>query len=188
MKVIIERKQRTRRCKICRAPFVPRSMMHKVCGPDCAAEHAQRERTARQRKESREKRESLKTLAQLAKEAEQYVNRYARLRDANEGCVSCDRPASWDGQWHASHFKSVGANSALRFHLWNIHKACSICNAHLSGNIGEYTRRLPGRIGQERFDFIQSHDRVRRYSREYLMRLKDVAKRACKRLEKRVGK
>lgn len=134
-----------------------------------------------ERKEIKARKEKIKNPSQLAKDAEHYVNRYVRLRDANCGCVSCDRPASWDGQWHASHLKSVGANSALRFHLWNIHKACSICNKELSGNIGAYLERLPARIGQERFEFIKNHPRERRYTRDYLIRLKQVFQRMCKR-------
>ena len=190
-------KQKT--CKQCRIRFVPSRPMQVCCSLDCAVDYGRKltaikaakkalaERMAAQesRKTIRLKLESLKPLSQLAKDAEYWVNRYVRLRDFDKGCISCDRPATWNGQWHASHFKSVGANSALRFHLWNIHRACSICNNHLSGNIGEYARRLPERIGQQRFDYIQSHPRERKYTREYLVRLKAVAMRACKRLEKR---
>lgn len=179
-------KFRTRRCAVCRNRFTPRSMTHRACSADCAVTLAEISRKKVEKKADRRKRENLKTLSQLAKEAEQYVNKYVRLRDANRSCISCDRPASWDGQWHASHFKSVGANSALRFNLWNIHKACSICNSHLSGNIGEYAKRLPFRIGQERFDFLQSHERTCRYSREYLIRLKQVAMKACRRMERKL--
>jgi hypothetical protein len=179
-------------CRVCESKFVPSRPMQVTCSIPCAIAEGrkvtakkQKALKAAEKKADRAKRENLKTLAQLAKDAEHWVNRYVRLRDEGKGCVSCDRPATWDGQWHASHFKSVGSNSALRFHLWNIHKACSICNNHLSGNIGEYSRRLPARIGQERFDFLMLSPREKKYTRDYLIRIKSVAMKACKRLEKR---
>ena len=116
----------------------------------------------------------MKTLRQLANEAQEKVNLYVRLRDAKEGCISCEKPASWDGQWHASHYRSVGAASAVRFNLWNIHKACSVCNHHKSGNIAEYTPRIISKIGQEKVDWLNSQNDVVKYTREYLIRIKKV--------------
>lgn len=185
-------KQKT--CKWCKQKFEPSRPTKICCSPDCEydyglkhASRAEQIRGLEDRKVIKAKLEKLKTVAQLAKDAEHWINRIARLRDKNEPCISCDRTAKWGGQWHASHFKSVGSNSALRFNLLNIHKACSICNNHLSGNIAEYARRLPDRIGIERFRFIDNHSRDRKYSREYLIRLKAVAMRWCKRLERRAA-
>ena len=191
--------KKPRCCRICKSLFQPRKALQNVCSFECEVklgiimaerskkrrEQAERIAEVASRKILKLKLENLKTVSQLAKEAEQWINKIARLRDKDEPCISCDRQADWGGQWHASHFKSVGANSALRFNLLNIHKACSICNNHLSGNIAEYARRLPGRIGVERFRFIENHSRNRKYSREYLLRLKAVAMRWYKRLERR---
>jgi hypothetical protein len=141
-----------------------------------------------------EKAEAKRTRAQLAalkprshwlKTAQAEVNRYVRLRDFRFGCVSCDRPASWDGQWHASHFRSVGAASAVRFNLWNIHKACSICNNWKSGNLSEYEPRLRERIGADRVDWLRAQNRITLYSIEQLKRLRHVFARKANRLEKR---
>lgn len=190
------------RCKYCSELYKPARTMQpgRVCNSiECQAKHAEeviadrRKKTAKaeriaaaeDRKTVKIKLETLKPLSKLAKEAEHWINRIARIRDKDMPCISCDRPHSWNGQWHASHYKSVGSNSALRFNLLNIHKACSICNNHLSGNIAEYARRLPDRIGIERFGLIENHPRDRKYSREYLIRLKLIAMRWCKRLERR---
>ena len=195
---------RPKLCPECRAKYQPVRQMQPCCeNEECKASfairHIEASRKRRQmqrvkaeriagiedRKTVKLKLEKLKPLSKLAKEAERWINRIARIRDKDKPCISCDRPHSWNGQWHASHYKSVGSNSALRFNLSNIHKACSICNNHLSGNIAEYARRLPDRIGMERFRFIENHPRERKYSREYLIRLKAVAMRWCKRLERR---
>jgi len=104
-------------------------------------------------------------------ELQALVNRYARIRDSADGCMSCDKPASWNGQWHASHYYSRGHSSSLRFNLWNIHKACSICNNHLSGNIEQYTPRIIEKIGRERYDWLASHrSDIRSYDVEWIRR------------------
>jgi len=181
-------------CKVCKAVFQPRPMQS-VCGPDCAREFArdkrEREDRKKQREEGRQTRarlEELKTLPQLANEAQEKVNLYVRLRDAREGCISCNRPATWDGQWHASHYRSVGAASSVRFNLWNIHKACSICNHHKSGNIAEYTPRLISKIGQQKVDWLSQQNTVNKYTRQYLLRMKAVFAKKAARQRKRLEK
>lgn len=189
------------KCAICRTPFNKRSMAHKLCGnPDCAVEWALKEKAKRERKEQRAqakakseerkadraKKESLKTRSDWIKEAQAAFNRAIRLRDANLGCVSCEKPATWNGQWHASHYKSVGSNSALRFNLWNVHKSCSVCNNYKSGNIGEYRPRLIARVGIDRVDWLDAHPRIRSYSVLELKRMKSIFNRLCKRYERRL--
>ena len=185
---------RPRRCAYCKQQYMPTLPMQKACSLDCAkgmapSMRAKAEKRAQvlERKRDREARERIKPRAKWLKEAEHAVNRYVRLRDAHLGCVSCDKPASWGGQWHASHFRSVGAASAVRFHLWNIHKACSVCNKHLSGNLAEYEPRLRALIGSERVDWLRSQNHLADYPIEYLSRLKRLFNRKANRLEKRLG-
>jgi hypothetical protein len=137
---------------------------------------------------TREKLEKLKTRTQWASEAQKEVNRYVRLRDVHLGCVSCDKPANWDGQWHASHFRSVGAASAVRFNLWNIHKSCSVCNNWKSGNLSDFEPRLREKIGNQKVDWLRTQNKRAHYSIEYLKRLKYVMKKKANRQEARNGK
>ena len=181
-----------RTCRVCREPFEPRQPMAVVCSLECAKsfaasirEKTEKQAATKQRKADRERKEKLKSLSQLAKEAEREVNRYVRARDFKEGCISCDKPATWQGQWHASHFRSVGAAKQLRFNLWNIHKACSVCNNWKSGNIGEYAPRLLQKIGPEKYQFLVAQNGCRQYNREYLERLKQVFAKKAKRKERR---
>jgi hypothetical protein len=184
-------KQKT--CKACRQKFVPSRPMQAACTPACAIAIAERKRekqaqqmAAEKRKEARQRLERIKTRAQWMKEAQAAVNRYVRLRDRDKGCISCDRPATWDGQWHASHFRSVGAASAVRFNLWNIHKACSVCNHHLSGNVAGYTPRLIEKVGPEKVEWLQQQNQIVRYEIEYLKRLKSVFNRRANRVAKMI--
>lgn len=182
---------RPKTCSVCKTEFTPSRPLQKVCGPVCALAHA-KARESRQRKaiekverrEIRAAKERIKSRAEYLKEAQAVMNRYVRLRDARLGCVSCDKPATWPGQWHCSHFRSVGAAPHIRFNLWNMHRACSICNNHLSGNIAEYLPRLIERIGAERVEALQCDSRIVRYDIPYLKRLKAVFSKKCRRLEK----
>ena len=183
-------KQKT--CKSCRQKFVPSRPMQSACSPACAIATAERKREkqaqqeeARKRKEARQRLEAAKSRADWLREAQAAVNRYVRLRDRDKGCVSCDRPATWGGQWHASHFRSVGAASAVRFNLWNIHKACSVCNHHLSGNVAGYMPRLIEKVGTEKVEWLQQQNQIVRYEIEYLKRLKSVFNRRANRVAKR---
>lgn len=169
---------RTIPCDVCKQPFMQTRLMQKVCpGWRCASKLPRMLR----RKERAEDRRKLMTRQDWLKLAEKQVNAYVRARDAALPCISCDRPASWQGQWHASHFRSVKAASAIRYNLWNIHKACSVCNAHLSGNLSEYEPRLKAKIGDAKVAWLRAQNQVVRYKPEYLERLADVFRRKTKR-------
>ena len=185
---------RPRKCAVraCRALFVPTQSFQSWCSPECGVQIArdkqQKERTALakiERKAIREAKERIKPRAAYMKEAQMVINRYVRLRDAHLGCVSCERPATWQGQWHASHFRSRGAAPHLRFNLHNIHKACSICNNHLSGNIMGYRPELVRRIGEERVAMLEASQERAGFTIDYLKRLKRVFAEKVRRLEAR---
>ena len=190
--------KRKRTCRVCRNLFQPVRCLQQTCSFDCEVKlgliHAERSKAKREKAEriaeiasTKILREKLKTKSQWMKETQAAINSYVRIRDSELGCISCDKPSSWNGQWHASHFKSTGANSFLRFNLWNIHKACSVCNNHLSGNIGEYSKRLPEKIGNERFEYLDTAPKIGKYSVEYLKRLRDIFRKKTRILIKRRG-
>ena len=194
--MVIERKPaKPKKCRVatCRASFVPARIGQAVCSPACAMIDAPRhEPKARkaladiERRDIKVRKEKLKIRADHAKEAQAVINRYVRLRDAHLGCISCDKPANWGGQWHCSHFRSVGAAAHLRFNLWNMNKSCSQCNAHLSGNIMGYRPRLVAKIGQEKVDWLECNQDLVRHEIPYLKRLKAVFAKKCRRLEARI--
>ena len=181
-------KVKQKKCKVCRTEFTPSKPMQCVCGLQCAlslasSAKAKRERSqaSQERNETKAKLEKLKSRADWAREAQAEVNRYVRYRDMHLGCVSCDKPATWDGQWHASHFRSVGAASAVRFNLWNIHKSCSVCNNWKSGNLSDYEPRLRAKIGDAKVDWLRTQNHVVSYSVDYLKRVKKVFAKKSKR-------
>lgn len=180
------------KCKHCRqrTESVGR-LLHESCvEPWLVAERARKAviKLKVERELNRQRRLAIKPRAKWLAECQAIVNAIVRLRDRELGCVSCDRPATWDGQWHASHFRSVGAASSVRFHMWNIHRACSICNNHKSGNLEGYRPRIVERIGQEKVDWLLSQNQLANYRIPYLTRFKKVMGKRLRRLLQREEK
>ena len=104
----------------------------------------------------RERKEKLKSRSDWLKDLQRVFNEFIRLRDVDLPCISCGR--YHEGQYHAGHYRSVGACPELRFNEDNVHKQCSACNSHLSGNILEYRLGLIEKIGLERVEFLERKD------------------------------
>lgn len=180
------------KCSDCRQPFSKFNSMQKRCllcailkGREMSLRSATKlEKEARKadRIKAKARVAAAKRLSELAAEAQIEVNRYVRLRDRDKGCCSCDKPSTWGGKWHCSHYIAVGASSALRFNLWNMAKSCSQCNYHKGGNIQVYGLRMD----PLKKEFLDNHPRGRRYTREYLVRIKKIAARRCRMIEKRI--
>lgn len=189
----------TRPCtyEACGKDFTPARPLQSVCSQRCATRKAQaavkaREEAAKvERAKDRARWEAIKPISEWEDECRQIVQKIARIRDRDDGCISCHLPATWGGQWHGSHFRSVGACSALQLHLWNIHKACSGCNYHKGGNIINYRPRLVEKIGQDKVDWLEAQNQVTKRSGPeyvaYLKRFKKVMGKRARRMEKRYG-
>lgn len=184
---------RRTRCPHCRAKLEAGQRIHAECiDPYAEAEEAKAKRKAAkaalmaakvERAEDRKKREQQKTIPQIEEDCRRIVQKIARIRDKDDGCISCELPSSWDGQWHGSHFRSHGAASAVQFHLWNINKACWICNKLYSGRINQYEPKLIEKIGQDRVDWLKAQNHLVRNTRDYLARFKAVMGKRLRRLE-----
>lgn len=152
---------KTARCKQCKAKWELTEMVSTpsrlgyFCNYDCAAIYGlnnipkgQKLQKKQASKDLREFKANDKSV--LMPKAQTAFNKFIRERDKNLPCISCQRFHT--GQYHAGHYKTVGARGDIRFNEDNCHKQCSVCNNHLSANIAEYTPRLIEKIGQERFD------------------------------------
>lgn len=152
-----------KKCKACGEKFIPTKPLQQVCDYKCAIIYAARKmaKAENQRKnvvkrELREQKEKLKTRQDWLKEVQQVFNKYIRLRDASDGCISCNKPATWDGQWHASHFYATSIRPNLRFNENNVHKACSVCNNYMHGNLTPYREKLIIKIGIEEMHILDN--------------------------------
>ena len=143
------------------------------------------------RKRRQEKRESLKSKSRWDKEAQSAFNRYIRIRDEGKECVSCGNPLLGKSNYltgsaiDASHYRSRGAASHLKFNVFNVHSACTRCNRQLSGNAVEYRIRLVDRIGLKRVERLEADNAPRRFDVTYLKRVKAIFSRRANALMKR---
>ena len=183
------------KCTNC-GKYYPRESMKivpagKFCKIDCLLDYANNStdkllKTARKltKKQDNLRKKKAKPKSKWLSELQTLVNKYVRLRDIKDGCISCDKPASWAGQWHASHYYSRGHSSSLRFNLNNIHKSCSVCNSHLSGNIEQYRPRIIEKIGKDKLDNLtRRKSDIRPYSVEWIERAIKVTRKAIKRVQ-----
>lgn len=176
------------KCKTCKQPATIKIQMANFCSVECAYKHSRKlQEQARKRKEVKAKREhakrkeSLKTRAQWLKEAQAEFNKFIRLRDAGNPCISCGR--HHQGQYHAGHYLSVGACPELRFTEENVHLQCMPCNAHLSGNIVNYRKALIEKIGDNRVEWLEGKheplkltiEQIKEIKLKYRAKAKDIA-------------
>ena len=203
------RKPARRKCKVCNERFIPQYDNIRWCCPAHGAIYAlelrsrekvkaeakrikaQKEAEKEGRQRRQKMRESFKSKSQWDKEAQSAFNRYIRIRDEGKECVSCGSPLMGKSNYltgsaiDASHYRSRGAASHLKFNVFNVHSACTRCNRQLSGNAVEYRIRLIERIGLERVERLESDNAARRFDIPYLQRIKSIFTRKARALEKR---
>jgi hypothetical protein len=183
-----------KKCEWCPQLFTPKHMGHTFCSPKClfrhrkAKEAEEKARRKAEKAQDKARSDALKSVSEWEDECRKIVQEIARIRDRKEGCISCHMGPNYGGLWHGSHFRSVGACSALQFHLWNIHKACAQCNLHKSGNIAAYRPRLVEKIGVEKVEWLECQNDVTKRSGKvyiaYLQRFKKVMGKRRNRLKK----
>ena len=178
----MERKLKEKKCKGCGDKFMPMRPLQSVCSPMCAVKLAQTLRMKQERKELREAKQRIKSRAEWLKEAQSEFNKYIRLRDADQPCISCQRFHS--GQYHAGHYRTVGSAPELRFNECNVHKQCAPCNNHLSGNIVNYRRNLVERIGLEKVEWLEGKHEPLKLTIPEIIAIRDKYRLLCKALTK----
>ncbi|MFJ2324957.1 recombination protein NinG [Pseudomonas sp. NPDC087690] len=188
----IARKQsKPKKCCVvsCGKSFIPSRIGQAVCSPACAAmdapRHQEKARKAIDQCERREikvRKEKLKSRAEHMREAQAAFNEWIRLRDADRPCVSCGR--HHEGQYHAGHYRSVGANPELRFEPLNVWKQCAPCNTHLSGNLVNYRISLLQLIGVEQVEWLEGPHEPRKYTVEEIKTIKAEYRAKARELKK----
>lgn len=137
------------------------------------------EKAGRQRQA--ERRQAVKPISYFIRQAQQEFNEYIRYRDRQLPCISCGR--HHDGQYHAGHFRTTGANPEMRFNEDNCHRQCAPCNNHLSGNLIAYRPALILKIGQARFDALMAPHELPKWKREDYVRIRDEYRAKLKKLK-----
>lgn len=179
---------KAKKCRICKTEFTPTRIIQPTCESfDCKLKHgleaAQKSRLKRLKHEAKLHREAkvkAKTRSQWIKEAQAVVNKWIRLRDTDQTCISCGRHHT--GQYHAGHYMATSIRPSLRFDERNIYKQCQPCNMHLHGNLIEYRKRLIEKKGIELVEWLEGRHEPKKYTidelkqiiAEYKLKLKEL--------------
>jgi len=139
-----------------------------------------RDRKKAERMALKERKEKTKKPQDFATDAQKVFNKFIRLRDANDPCISCGNLNA--NQYHAGHYKTTKARPDLRFNEDNVNKQCGQCNFFESGNIHKYKLGLIEKIGQKRVDDLEIV-RDNESSIEYYKLIKEQYKLKIKEIE-----
>lgn len=200
------------KCKLCKKKFEAFNSTQPFCSPDHAyawlnteegkaktqkvREKAAKKKIAAQKKKDRETKERLKSRGEWIAHLQKEFNRFIRLRDHYQPCISCGRHDSQiqeqgrGGKWDAGHYRSVGSTPELRFTEDNVHKQCKKCNNFQSGNHVEYRKYLIERIGIERVLVVEGPTKPLKLSipeiRELIKHYRQKANELQKQIEEAV--
>ena len=182
------------RCLHCREYHPADSVLRLPAGSFCSLQHAVDYGRAKAQK-AKEKAQVKAHKAQKAKVKEgdirhqhkltqSTVNRLCLLLDSGKPCVSCGRPDQGGRLRNAGHFKSRGANSALRYDLLNVHGQCTYCNLYNSGAVEGYRQGLLERYGSAILDYLDTAPRVRAWTAQELIQMRSEISEEIRRLER----
>ena len=183
-----ELKIKSKKCRVCQDEFKPFQTTQVVCGPRCAIVLAESKSREKYAKENRQAKVKLKTRSELLKEAQSVINSYVRARDKGLPCISCgcmETDKGVGGHFDAGHYRSRGSAPHLRFNTLNIFGQCKRCNRYLSGNYSEFRKGLIKRKGKEYVEYIENLYYSKKFTVEYLKRLKKVINKKTRIMLKR---
>ena len=176
-------KPKQKKCKVCKHKYTPFQTTQQVCGTICAIELAKIKLKAKLEKDHRKRKRELKDNDRKfqIKKTQTIFNSFIRARDIKMGCISCGR--NHNGQYHAGHYRTTGANPELRFCEDNCHKQCSPCNLHLSGNLVNYRINLIHKIGLDKVEWLEGPHEAKRYTIDDLKELQEFYKSKLRGME-----
>lgn len=163
-----------KKCKVCQIIYTPRIFAQSVCSPKCAITYCINNKKQKEQREWKAEKavlkDKLKTLSQYEAEAKKSFQKWVRLRDEKQPCISCgiEQTDLFDG----GHYKKAEIYSGVIFDPDNCHKQCRKCNRFLNGNELMFRQGLINRYGIEYADAIElkaNETRNYKYSKEELI-------------------
>jgi hypothetical protein len=120
--------------------------------PNCVTEWINDVKQKNWQKKKAKLKLDLMTVQDYIKIAQQVFNKYIRLRDAGNLCISCQKKPLKE---NAGHFYNANNHWNVRFDERNVHLQCEHCNTYLSGNLIEYRKQLINKIGIEQLTLLE---------------------------------
>jgi hypothetical protein len=161
---------KTRKCRYCKSVFSPITTLQKNCfEPNCVAEWINEVKQKNWKKKKAKLKLDLMTVQDYIKIAQQVFNKFIRLRDAGNVCISCQKKPLKE---NAGHYWNANNHWNVRFNEDNVHLQCEHCNTYLSGNLIEYQKNLIKKIGVEKYEILtQDSNKTRKFT---IQELKEI--------------
>jgi hypothetical protein len=182
------------RCLHCREYFQSESVLRLPAGSFCTYQHAidygltkskkakeKAHATAHKIYKAQVKQNDMRHQHKLTQST---VNRLCLVLDQGKPCISCGRPDQGGRLRNASHFKSRGSNSFLRYDLRGLHASCVPCNLYQSGNIEGYRQGLLERYGSAIVEYLDTAPRVKAWTAPELIQMRSEVSEEIRRLER----
>jgi hypothetical protein len=173
---------KARKCKYCKNSFEPIAFLQKNCfEPNCVTDWINETKQKQWTKRKAKLKAELMTVQDYIKLAQQVFNKFIRLRDAGQNCISCNKPALKE---NAGHFYNANNHWNVRFNEDNVHLQCEYCNTYLHGNLIEYRENLITKIGFYKFCILKHEsDKTRKFSTNELKEIISIYKAKIKNIE-----
>ena len=170
------------RCRNCKEKFEPVRFNQKYCfNKMCVDAWIQEAKVKDWKKTKAKMKAELMTLQDYIKLAQITFNKYIRLRDKGNVCISCQKPPKKE---NAGHFYNANNHYNVRFDENNVHLQCEHCNTFLSGNLINYRENLLKKIGAEEFNVLEGKSKVtRKFTKEELKEIIETYKKKIKEYE-----
>ncbi len=180
---------KTKSCKYCKKRHPVDSSLHLPGGFFCSFSHAikwandrvEKTRLLAQARDIKKRKSALKTKGDWMREAQTEFNKFIRLRDQDDNCISCQQPPK---KKNAGHYRSVGSCPELRFNELNVHLQCEYCNTFLSSNAIEYRKNLIIKIGIKNVEYIEGPHEPLRLTIDDIKKVKQEYRNKCKSFNK----
>lgn len=170
---------KTRKCKYCKSVFSPITSLQKNCfEPSCVTEWLNEVKQKNWKRKKAKLKMDLMTVQDYVKLAQQVFNKYIRLRDAGNVCISCNKKPLKE---NAGHFYNANNHWSVRFDERNVHLQCEHCNTYLSGNLIYYRENLLKKIGIEEFENLSVEaTKTRKFTTDELKEIISTYKKKIK--------
>jgi hypothetical protein len=170
------------RCKHCRNKFEPVRFNQKFClEPECVRVWVESEKAKVWKKTKAKMKNDLETIQELIKATQIIFNKYIRLRDKGQVCISCQKKPLKE---NAGHYFNANNHWNVRFNELNVHLQCEHCNTYLSGNLIEYRKGLINKIGEEQLTLLEMEGhKTRKFTKDELKEIINIYKKKIKQLE-----
>jgi hypothetical protein len=173
---------KTRKCKYCKSVFSPITSLQKNCfEPLCVSDWINEVKEKNWKRKKAKLKMDLMTLSDYIKLAQQVFNKFIRLRDAGNVCISCQKKPLKE---NAGHFYNANNHWSVRFDERNVHLQCEHCNTYLSGNLIYYRENLLKKIGISEFELLSVEAmKTRKFTIDELKEIISTYKKNIKELE-----